>query len=212
MEKPLYTLDDPETDAEEPVSPDNPEPPKPSRPSAIALMIKILLTPIEGWKALRRARLKTDDVAASCFYPLLALAALSKFSLFFYEANMTLADVAKAGLVAFVTFFFGYFLVLFFAGFLLPRQSREALKNEFGKQFVLMSMSTYVLFYILMVLLPMLDPVLVFLPGWTIYCIYRGVRFLRVPKEKESATIGIMCLLVIGCPILCNWIFTEILL
>lgn len=181
-------------------------------PSPFSVMLKTMLGPMEGWKALKRARFSSEEFAARCFYPLIALAALSEGSMLFYEANMTVSEWAKAGLATFITFFFGYFTVLLLGGMVLPRQSRDIMKKEIGKQFVMLSMSTLALFWVIVRLLPMLQPVLVFLPLWTVYIIFKGVRRLRVPKEVENSTTGLLCMLVIGVPILWNWIMTEILL
>lgn len=182
------------------------------KPSAMRLMFRTLLSPVEGWKALKRARLSTDEVASGCFYPMIALSAVAQAAMFFYEANKDVSDWAVAGLVSFITFFFGYFTVLIAGGFILPKKSRAVIKTEIGKQFVMVGMATLAMFYTLVVLFPMLDPVLVFLPLWTIYSISRGVKYLRVPKDAETSTAGLLCMLIIGAPLLWNWIFTELLL
>lgn len=143
---------------------------------------------------------------------MIALAALSESSMLFYEANMTMADWAKSRLSTFITFFFGYFTVLLLGSFVLPRQSRDVLKKDIGKQFVMLSMSTLALFRAVVRLLPMLEPILVFLPLWTIYMVFKGARRLRVPKDVENSTTGLVCMLIIGVPLLWNWVMTELLL
>ena len=55
-------------------------------------------------------------------------------------------------------------------------------------------MATLPVFYMFYRLLPILGPMLVFLPLWTIYLVFRGVRFLRLPKEKESVPPGFCAL------------------
>lgn len=129
----------------------------------------------------------------------------------FYEANITLADWAVEGLGTFMTFFFGYFTVILLGGFVLPRQSRDILRKDVGRQFVMLALSTLALFWILIQAMPMFEPVLVFLPLWTIYLVYKGVRILRVPKDVENSTTGLLCMLVIGAPILWNWLLEYIL-
>ena len=146
-----------------------------SRPSPLGILLKTMMTPVEGWKALKRARLSTDAFASGCFYPLVAVTAL------------------LAG------------------GLILPRRSRELMHKDIGRQLVMLSMSTLAIFWTLIQIAPMLEPVLVFLPIWTIYLIYKGVRVLRVPEDTATSTTGILCMLVIGCPLLWNWILTEVL-
>ena len=145
-------------------------------------------------------------------YPLIALAAISEVSKIFYEANVSVSDWAVDGLITFMTFFFGYFSVLLAGGFMLPSKSRDIIKKDIGKQFVMLAMSSLAIFWIFIQIMPMLEPVLVFLPLWTIYLIYKGVRILRVPEEVENSTTGLLCMLIIGIPVLWNWVLTDILL
>lgn len=176
------------------------------------LLLRTMLTPVEGWKALKRARFKTDAFAARCFYPLIALAAFSEVASLFYEANKTFADWATEGLATFVSFFFGYFTVIMLGSWILPKKSRYFLHRDIGRQFVMLNLSTMALFWTLIQALPMLEPVLVFLPLWTIYLIFKGVRVLRVSADVENSTTGYLCMLIIGVPIFWNWLMTEFLL
>lgn len=179
--------------------------------SPFMAMLRVMIGPVEGWKALKRSAVSPERFAAGCFYPLLGLAALTEGADLFYEANRTLPDVMVDGVVAFITYFFGYFLAVLLSGIIMPSDCREVMKRNFSKVFLMTAMSTLVLFHILLNLLPMFSPVLVFLPLWTIYLIVRGVRLLRVPKDRESAAAGLLSLLVIACPLFCNWLLGEIL-
>jgi len=180
--------------------------------SPLSILLRTMFTPVEGWKALKRARFKTDAFASRCFYPLIGICAVSEIVSMFYEANVTFGDWAKNGLCTFMTFFFGYFTVILFGGAVLPAKSREVLKKDIGKQFVMLAMSTLAFFWTLIRLMPMFEPVLVFLPLWTIYLVHKGVRILRVPKDVENSTTGLLCMLIIGVPVLWNWLVLEVLL
>ena len=57
----------------------------------------------------------------------------------------------------------------------------------------------------------MLEPILVFLPLWTVYIICRGVRFLKFPKEREHLATGILCLLTVGMPWLLRLLFSKVI-
>lgn len=182
------------------------------KPSPFIVMFRIMMTPVEGWKILKRAGFKTDTVASGCFYPLLALSAISVAANIFYEANFTMSDWVVNGFSLFLTFFFGYFSVLLVGANVLPQKSRELMKKDIGKQLVMITMSTLALFSIFINLFPMVEPVLVFLPLWTIYLIFKGVRVLKVNRDVENTTTCILCIMIIGFPILWNWIFTEVLM
>lgn len=196
--------DDDETESEEEVAE------KGHSPSGV--LLKTMLTPVEGWKELKRARFKTEDFAAGCFYPLAALAAVSECASLFFEANKSISDWAMDGLATFITFFFGYFTILAAGSVILPKKSRDFLKKDIGKQFVMLNLSTLAIFWVFIQAIPMIEPVLVFLPIWTIYLIFKGVRVLRIPSEVENSTTGYLCMFMIGIPVLWNWIMTEFLL
>ena len=181
-------------------------------PSPVGVLFKAMLTPVEGWKALKRARFKTEDFAARCFYPLIALSAVSEVASLFYEANRTFSDWVMDGLATFITFFFGYFTIIALGSMALPKKSRSFLQKDIGRQFVMLNLSTLAMFWVLIQALPMLEPVLVFLPLWTIYLIFKGVRVLRIPEDVTTSTTGYLCLLIIGIPVLWNWLLTEFLL
>lgn len=183
----------------------------PSGPSPLGIMFKTMFTPVEGWKALRRAHFTAESFASGCFYPLVGLAALSEGAAMFYEADFSVAQWGMRAIVTFVTFFFGYFTILLFGAFMLPKRSRPILKKEVGKQFVMLSLSTLALFLTSINLVPMLEPVLVFLPLWTIYLVIKGIRLMRVPHDCINSTIGMMCLLLLGAPMLWHWLMMEII-
>lgn len=207
--EPLYTIDD-EDENENYAACADPSARKDSA-SAMGLMFRILATPVEGWKALKRARMAPETVASRCFYPFVALASVSEFANLFYLAESTVSSILVAAVNTFISFFFGYFLVLMCAGILMPKDVREQFKKPFGKEFVMEMMSTLALFYALGILLPMAQTVLVFLPLWTIYAISKGVRFLRGPKESETRSACVLSLLIVGAPILCHWLFSIFL-
>lgn len=208
-----YELEDDmeEEDSEDDQAGEGPLEEQKPTPSPLKLMFKTMLTPVEGWKALKRARLSTDSFASGCFLPCVSIAALVEFIKIFYEANYSIGDWLLDTVSTFLIFFFGYFSVILLGALILPKKARILMTKEIGKQFVMLNISTLALFWAIIELVPMLDPVLVFLPLWTIYLIYKGVRVIRVPSDVENSTTGYMCLLIIGMPFLWNWLIKEIL-
>ncbi|MDE6230944.1 MAG: hypothetical protein K2M37_04930 [Muribaculaceae bacterium] len=181
-----------------------------SAASPLAVLFKTMFTPVEGWKALRRAAIPADDFASRCFYPLLAIAACSKIADRFYEANISFVDTFVEMLISFLSLFFGYFSAGIIASIALPGTLKGTMKTWVGKDFLMLAISTLAIFFTVFNLLPMIGPALVFLPIWTVYIIFRGVRILRVPADKEALTVVLLATLAIGMPILWNWVFTEL--
>ena len=186
-----------------------PEKPK-MRPTAWRLMLEVLSNPIEGWKSIRRNRLTPVQVQSECFYPMVAMVAITEFAVLYYQPDASLSKGIVDALCGFVSVFFSYFAISVCAKILMPGEARHSLDTPFGKVFLMIALSTLCFFYSLLNLLPMLEPLLVFLPLWTVYIVCRGVRFLKFPKEREHTATALLCLMIVGMPSLIGWIFSKI--
>lgn len=212
-DNPEYVIDDEDDDEDiddedeeelDDVNVDEPGAESPTRskrsPSPISVLFKTMATPVEGWKSLKRSKFSTDRFFSACFIPFASLAALSEFASFFYEANCSWGDVSLSALLVFISFVFGYFSLIPIAQILLPRRVKKVASLDVGKQYAMLGMSTLALFYALYNLLPMFGPVLVFLPLWTIYILYKGVKILRVPADLYIRTGVTYSIMTIGAP------------
>lgn len=206
-----YSIEDDEDDEEEEEEDDDEENEDEydTKGSVIGLMFKILATPVEGWKELRRRRYTPEEVASGCFFPMTILASLSEFADMLYT-TLNIGDCLMQAMYTFISFFFGYFTIMILGGIVLPSLSKADIKKNIGKEFVMMNLSTLALFYAANKLLPMIDAALFFLPIWTVYLIYKGGRILRIPVAVESRTKVILVFLIIGMPIFWKWLLDLI--
>lgn len=179
--------------------------------SPFTLMLEIMFNPVEGWKKMRRRKYTVEKVQSGCFYPLLALLAVSRFAEFFYSVNVNLSQVVTEAVVEFVSYFFGYFCILMLLNWLLPKKIAEAFDDNFGKNYIVVSLSTLAMFSIIMNILPMIWPILIFLPIWTIYIMFKGSRFFKMAESHSLKFIVITCGAVIGVPVLLDWAMMSIL-
>lgn len=175
------------------------------------LMLKVLLNPVEGWKSVRRKKVTVEQMQRGCFFPMIGLLAISSFAEYMYSARVTLALAVEDAVIGFVSFFFGYFIIILILRLCMPRVTTESLDSSFGKIFVLISLSTLCLFYSLTQLFPMLWAILIFLPLWTVYIICKGTRFFIFPANREITCTGILCLVIIGLPMLIDWLLESLL-
>lgn len=182
-----------------------------TKKSAFAILFKIMFNPVEGWKTLRRSRISVEKLQSSCFYPILALLAVSCFADYFYSVNVGLTQLVTQAVVEFVAFFFGFFCIQKILTWLLPKEQAEKVEENYGKEYTIISLSTLALFSILTNLLPMLWPVLIFLPIWTLYIMFKGIRFFLFPMKQEMKNFVIWGCAVIGVPLLVDWILNSIL-
>lgn len=193
---------------EEPVEDDES---KARKRTAFGLLFQIMFNPVEGWKKLRRSKIKTESLQSGCFYPLLALLAISNFADFFYLVNVGLTEVVTKAIVAFVAFFFAYFCIPVILSWVLPKEVTEKFEGEFGRQYTLIALSSLVLFTILTNVLPMLWPILIFLPIWTLYLMFKGVRFFILPPKQEMKFFILSGVAVIGTPLLIDYVLNTVM-
>lgn len=181
------------------------------RRSVFLNLLEIMFNPVEGWKKIRRNKITVEEIQSGCFYPLLAVLAVSQFVDYFYTGNFNLGALVTEAVVAFVSYFLGYFCIMLVLSLVLPKEIFANIEDNFGKVYVITGLSTLVIFSIFTELLPMLWPVLIFLPLWTVYILYKGSRFFKLEESKELKFMIISCAVIIGMPYLIDWGLNQIL-
>lgn len=203
-----YAAYNPEDDCEE----DKEDEKSPSKlHSASGILFRIMFNPVEGWKLLRRDKISVENLLSGCFFPLLALLAISKFAGFFYSVNLTLTDIITEGVVAFVSYYFGFYCILMALSWILPQDMTEKFEDKFGKEYIIMALSTLVLFAIVRDLLPMIWPILIFLPIWTLYIMFKGIRFFHFQENQDIKFFILSATAVIFIPMLIEKALNSVL-
>ena len=171
-------------------------------PSAFLLLLNIMFSPVEGWKKLRRSKIPTEKIQAGCFYPILAVLAAANFMELFYSSRTSISEIVVKGVVAFTSYFFGYFCVLLVLQLVLTKTMFENFKEEYGKNFIMMALASLAFFQIFSEILPILWPVLIFLPLWTIFFMVKGIKFFHLSQQGSGRFTFFVCLTVILVPFL----------
>lgn len=175
------------------------------------MMLKAMFSPVEGFKNIRRSKISSDKFASDCFYPLITLASLARFTQLFYDADATITATMIDAVILFISMFFGYFTAILSGKWLLLKQPAAALTKNYGKIFVMTGFCSLCLFYILFRLYPLLAPVWGMLPIWTIYIIWKGTKFLGTKEAGDARTKVTLSFVTISSPLAWYWIFSEIL-
>lgn len=179
--------------------------------SPLLMLMEILLTGTAGWKKLRRSRLTPEQTAAGCFYPLLALAAICRFADWFYMPEFILSETLIRASVIFIAFFLSFFAVQVVCRWLFPYDAKAKTETPYFKLVVQYALASLALFQIPSELLPILEPITVFLPIWTAFIITKGVRFLRLPKAKENRCMVTIVVTTIAMPYILMWLCGKII-
>lgn len=174
-------------------------------------LLKIMFSPIEGWKTLRRQNAIPEEMLNGCYYPILALMASSFFLLLFYYPSYSLTTVITKAIICFVAYFFGYFAILLIFKLILSKRTKHNFETNFGKSFVIISLSTLAVFKIMSNIIPVLWPLLIFMPIWTVYLMFKGMRFFKLPKKISPFFLIVVYGSVLGIPALIDMLLTNLL-
>ncbi|MDE6856194.1 MAG: hypothetical protein K2J34_07010 [Muribaculaceae bacterium] len=180
------------------------------RHTPFLLLLNILMTGTAGWKDLRRARLKPEQAASGCFYPIIALASACRFAEWFYLPEFNLSAPLIGAASVFASFFFSYFAVQVFCRWLFPAPTKGKTETSFFKLMVQYALSSLALFWIPAEILPILEPFTVFLPIWTAFIITKGIRFLLIPEQHHNRCMVTIVVTIIVMPYFFMWLCDKI--
>ena len=183
---------------------------KPSR-NPLILLAKLICTPVEGWKEIKRSDCTIPAFAWRCFYPLALIAALSIFANLYYNPETSVAFTVTESVIVFMSLLLANFCTLLGGSLLLPGNVRKRLDTTFGRIFIMAMMSIIALTVTVTNLLPYVAPLLSFIPIYVVYLIVRGVKFLRIPDTAVSRTWLVLAILIIGLPFLFKVVFTGLI-
>lgn len=174
--------------------------------NAFLLLLNILMTGTAGWKDLRRSRLTPEQTAAGCFYPIVALVSVCRFADWFYLPEFNLSTTLVSAVSIFASFFFSYFAVQVVCRWLFPYAAKTKTDTPYFKLIVQYALSSLALFWIPAEVLPILEPLTVFLPIWTAFIVTKGIRFLRLPEQHINRCMVTIVVTVIVMPYLFMWL------
>lgn len=175
------------------------------------LLFDILMTGTPGWRRLRKARLSPEQTAAGCLYPLAALAAICRFSDWFYAPEFVLSDTLIGAVSIFISFFFSYFAVQVLCRWLFPAELRSKTDLPYFRQLIQYALASLALFWIPAEIFPPVQPITVFLPIWTAFIITKGMHYLRIPESRRTRCTVVTVVAAIGMPYLIMFLCEKIL-
>lgn len=175
--------------------------------SLLFLILRLLISPVYIWKQIKRMHIPSQKFNCFTLFPIIGLAGLSKFINSFFWNHGGIQNAVPKAIETICSFFFGYFIILILGKLLLPPPHSLTMDTDYGKNFISANLSTLALFESAYQLFPILQPILVFLPVWTVYIISRGVRFLTRDQETQTKTTTILSVLIVGVPLGMTWLF-----
>lgn len=190
---------------------DNPQPAR--RHTLWELVPQVMIMPTSGWEKMRASGPSPDVATIRFLLPLSLLSGASVFFSLLYPNVNSLGTEENSftillvnAVIMFCSFFIGYYVALLLEKIFLPKDMRDFPHSNFGKLMTMTGIGTLALFHILFEAFIMLDFILVFLPLWTIFILYKGIQQSGFHSEKELLAVGVICVVVIASPTLVEWI------
>lgn len=187
-----------------------PEEVKPSR-SPWKLFLKVLMNPVEGWKELKRSKVTAAQFGWKFFYPILLIAALSYIAMPVYGIEFSAARIVSDIVITFMSLLLSNFIAALCCEWFGGKGMRKQMRTDFGRNFIMTIIGSAAIVVILWQWLPMMSPIISFLPLYSIYLIVRGVKYLRIPTNRTNAMIMMFAALCIGLPLLLYTLFSALL-
>lgn len=174
---------------------------------------QIMVTPAAGWRRVKENGPSPELATLRFLLPLSLISGASVFFTLLYPHNIELDEnqswftfLLVSAVIQFCSFFIGYYFALVLAKVFLPKADRFLPSSRYGKLLTMTGVGTLAFFHILYKAFPMLDTILVFLPLWTIFIIYKGLALADIKEEKSLLAMGVMCVAIVCAPTLIEWI------
>lgn len=173
-----------------------------------SIVPRIMIMPGAGWKLLWNNGPLPEVAGLRFLIPISLISGASEFFVYLYQVQVDFADVLVSSVIQFCSFFLGYFLSLLFLKLALPKDSKSFADTHYCKLMVMTAIGTLAFFHFLFMALPMFDFVLEFLPLWTVFLLYEGLRQKHISDSMQLYATAAVCVIVICAPFLIEWILT----
>lgn len=173
-----------------------------------SLVVRIMVMPPSGWERTMQYGPQPDVAVWRFLTPICLLSGASAFLSRFYYPDLPSSILMVNAVITFCSMFLGYFLSLVIARLCLPADGRGFMDTPYAKLLCMTGIATLALYKILESAFPMLDVLIAFLPVWTIYLLYEGLKITVVSPRKQTFAVCAVCAAVICSPVLLEWIFT----
>lgn len=148
----------------------------------LKLMIQLLLSPKHGWEDIAYDDPSLRKLMVSGFVPWLVIAAATALVPFVYRDDYNVLMMIIAVMIMFLKYFVTYFIAGFLFQMFIPYLSKGAYNEKNCNTLIMMSIGLLALIGIIKNCVPVDMPVVNFFPLYVLLIMWRGNRFVKVPK------------------------------
>lgn len=146
----------------------------------LKLLFQLILSPTHGWEDIQASGESPAELAATGFYPLTAVVALSSFAGWFFHSTASLQHQLVGAIITFIMFFLGYFVGTFSLTTFLEAVVGHRVPASRCRVFALFSMSLLELATLINNLVPFTVVITWFIPIYVAVVMWKGAAYLDV--------------------------------
>lgn len=173
-----------------------------------SIIPRVMVTPESGWDLARRKGPSPDIATLRFLLPFCLVTGASNFLCYLYPGQHTFAGILVGAVITFCSFFLSYYVSVLCEKLFLPKEARDFPFTQYGKLLTMTGVASLAFFHILTQALPMLDVILEFLPLWTIFIVYSGMKNAGYVYDKQIYIVGVICIVIVCSPVLVEWLFS----
>ena len=166
----------------------------------------VITSPRYGWELINESNIPVGKVMRSAYLPLLVVLGFSCFVPMIYDSTIPFSKSLMTGIVMFSTYFISYYMIVYLLGGAYP----ELVKTEGGRarlnDYILYNLIFLVMLMILRKLLPSAFTPVLFLVLYLPCMAFRGTGNLFVRKDKVNRFAVISSVLLLGLPLLLEFV------
>lgn len=164
-------------------------------------IIQLILSPKNGWEDLARRNPDPEELLSKGLYPLMGLAAATKFLGLAYH-NDTLAQVLIGAVNVFGTFFITVFIARLIFDMYLNKLAETEVDKRRSSTLIVAGLAMMVTFQIIENCLPWGLLIVKFLPLYAILVLSKGTEYLGLSKRKELKFTALSGFSIVAVPLL----------
>ena len=174
-------------------------------------LLHLVLSPGKGWEDISHEGQGPKMIVNEGLYPLLGIASLSAFIVYFYNDEYGLAELLQHAIIIFVQYFISFFIASFLYSIYAVKYVDGAVNEKKNHTLISYSLALLSVITIIGNCLPMELSLVQFLPVYVALVIWKGCRYMAVKEEKTRQYMIFAVISIILPPILLGYLFNLII-
>lgn len=174
-------------------------------------MIQLVLAPVKGWEDISADGFDARELLVKGLIPFVAVVSLSVYMHMIYNPDISALILLHQAVVGFIKYFVTYFIATFAFTLYLPGVTDGELSMTKCHTFLIYGTGLLALCGFIQNLMPVDMALVLVLPVYVFYILWRGLRYLNVSFSGVGTFMLITLFAVIVPPYFIQYIFNLIL-